>query len=115
MKDYELEKTMAWIWLLSAGIFEIFFATTLKLSEGFTKPVYTVLFIITAALSFYCLTKAMQSIPIGTAYAVWTGIGAAGVVVFGMLLFSEPVNLLRLFFLTTLVGSIVGLKLVSPS
>ena len=106
---------MAWIWLVSAGVLEIFFAIFLKLSEGFTKPLYSVLFVVAAALSFYCLTRAMQTIPIGTAYAVWTGVGAAGVAIFGMLFFSEPVSVLRLFFIATLVASIVGLKLVSTS
>nr|CRH05641.1 Quaternary ammonium compound-resistance protein sugE [Candidatus Magnetococcus massalia] len=104
---------MAWIWLLSAGLLEIFFATFLKLSEGFSKPLYTLLFIVAASGSFYCLTKAMQFIPIGTAYAVWTGIGAVGVAIFGMLFFGESTSVLRLFFITTLVGSIIGLKLVS--
>lgn len=104
---------MAWVWLISAGVLEVFFATFLKMSEGFTKPAYTIAFVVAAALSFYCLTKAMQVIPIGTAYAVWTGIGAAGVVIFGIIFFSEPVSTARLFFITTLVGSIIGLKLVS--
>ena len=106
---------MAWLWLVLAGVFEVFFATFLKLSEGFTKPLYTVLFVIVASLSFYFLTKAMQDIPVSTAYAVWTGIGAAGVTILGIVMFSEPVSLSRLFFLSTLVLSIVGLKLVSST
>lgn len=104
---------MAWTWLIAAGILEIFFATFLKLSEGFSKPYYTLGFIIAASLSFYCLTKAMQVIPIGTAYAIWTGIGASGVVILGMVFFNEPLGVLRLFFLATLIISIIGLKLVS--
>lgn len=104
---------MAWIWLVCAGLMEVGFATFLKLSEGFSKWPYTLAFIVTAAVSFYCLTRAMQIIPIGTAYAVWTGIGAAGVVIFGMIFFGEPAGTLRLFFITTLVASIIGLKLVS--
>ena len=106
---------MAWVWLVSAGVFEVLFATFLKLSEGFTKPLYTVLFVIVAGLSFYFLTRAMQEIPISTAYAVWTGIGVAGVTILGIVMFSEPVSLARLFFLSTLVLSIVGLKLVSTT
>lgn len=106
---------MAWVWLIIAGIFEICFATLLKLSESFTKPLYTVGFIVAAAFSFYCLTRAMQVIPIGTAYAIWTGIGAAGVVIFGIVLFNEPVNFPRIFFATTLIASIIGLKVVSAS
>ena len=104
---------MAWAWLISAGLLEIVFATLLKLSEGFTKPVYTLAFFIVAALSLFCLTKAMQSIPIGTAYAIWTGIGAAGVVILGIIFFSEPVTTARIFFISTLIASIIGLKLVS--
>jgi quaternary ammonium compound-resistance protein SugE len=104
---------MAWAWLISAGLLEVIFATLLKLSENFTKPIYTIAFVIVAALSFYCLTKAMQSIPIGTAYAVWTGIGAVGIVIVGIIFFSEPITVLRLFFISTLVASIIGLKLVS--
>ncbi|MES9941072.1 MAG: multidrug efflux SMR transporter [Candidatus Thiodiazotropha sp. 6PLUC1] len=104
---------MAWLWLLAAGLFEIFFAVFLKLSDGFTKPGYTILFALSALLSFYALTKAMQIIPIGTAYAVWTGIGAVGVVVLGAILFSEPLTGMRLFFISTLIGSIIGLKFVS--
>lgn len=106
---------MAWVWLISAGVLEVFFAVFLKLSEGFTKPAYTIGFVVAAALSFYCLTKAMQVIPIGTAYAVWTGIGAVGVVIFGIIFFSESVSAARLFFIATLVGSIIGLKFVSSS
>lgn len=104
---------MAWGWLIVAGVLEVFFATFLKLSDGFTKPVYSFAFIVAAALSFYCLTKAMQDIPIGTAYAVWTGIGTVGVVIFGIVFFSEPINAARLFFTATLLASIIGLKLVS--
>jgi quaternary ammonium compound-resistance protein SugE len=104
---------MAWIWLLSAGFFEVFFAVFLKLSDGFTKPGYTILFGLSALLSFYCLTKAMQIIPIGTAYAVWTGIGAVGVAVLGVILFSEPITGMRIFFISTLIASVIGLKLVS--
>ncbi|MBW9258364.1 MAG: multidrug efflux SMR transporter [Candidatus Thiodiazotropha sp. (ex. Lucinisca nassula)] len=102
---------MAWLWLMSAGFFEVFFAIFLKLSDGFTKPLYTLLFVLAAGLSFYCLTKAMQIIPIGTAYAVWTGIGTAGVALLGVLLFAEPVTGLRLLFMATLIISIIGLKL----
>lgn len=106
---------MAWVWLFIAGIFEMVFAICLKLSEGFTRPLYTTIFAITAFLSFYFLTKAVQGIPIGTAYAVWTGIGATGIAIFGIFLFNEPVTFWRLFFLTMLVGAIAGLKFVSSS
>lgn len=85
----------------------------LKLSDGFSKPLYTILFAIAALLSFYTLTKAMQSIPVGTAYAIWTGIGSFGVALLGIVLFSEPLTGMRIFFISTLIASIVGLKLVS--
>ncbi|MEH6442713.1 MAG: multidrug efflux SMR transporter [Oceanospirillaceae bacterium] len=104
---------MAWIWLLVAGVFEITFAALLKLSDGFTKPVYTLLFILAAMISLYCLTRAMESIPIGTAYAVWTGIGAVGAVFLGSFLFGESLGLLRMFFVFLLISSIIGLKFVS--
>ncbi|KZL23717.1 DMT family transporter [Pseudovibrio sp. WM33] len=104
---------MAWIWLIIAGLFEMTFAVCLKLSDGFTKPFYTIAFIITALLSLYFLTKAMVSIPLGTAYAVWTGIGASGIAILGIFLFGEPVTFLRLFFIAMLIAAIVGLKFVS--
>jgi quaternary ammonium compound-resistance protein SugE len=104
---------MSLLWLILAGFLEVLFCIFLKLSEGITKPIYIISFCLAAMLSFYCLTKAMQVIPIGTAYAVWTGIGAAGVVVFGMLLFSEPITTYRIFFISTLIASIIGLKLTA--
>lgn len=103
----------AWIYLIMAGIFEIGFASMLKLTENFTKPIPTIIFITFAILSFYSLTKAIETIPVGTAYAIWTGTGAIGTIVMGIIFFNEPATLLRLFFLFTLVISIVGLKMVS--
>ncbi|EQB39907.1 hypothetical protein M947_04820 [Sulfurimonas hongkongensis] len=104
---------MAWFWLVLAGLFEILFATFLKLSDGFTKFGFTLAFIVAAAFSFYFLTKAMQVIPVGTAYAVWTGIGAAGVAIFGIIFFAETLSFARVFFISTLILSIIGLKAVS--
>jgi len=104
---------MAWFWLVLAGLFEVLFATFLKFSDGFTKLGFTIAFIVSAAFSFYFLTKAMQVIPVGTAYAVWTGIGAVGVTIFGIIFFAEALSFARLFFISTLVLSIVGLKIVS--
>ena len=83
---------MAWVWLVTAGLFEILFASFLKLSDGFTKLGFTIAFVVSAAFSFYFLTKAMQEIPVGTAYAVWTGIGAAGVAIFGIIFFAEALS-----------------------
>ena len=104
---------MAWLYLAVAGVFEIGFTTALKLSESFTKPLPTVAFVVFSALSFWMLTVAMRSIPLGTAYAVWTGIGAFGTAVIGILFFNDPIDFGRVFFLLVLIGSIVGLKLVS--
>ena len=106
---------MAWVWLVSAGFLEIVFAILLRFSEGFTKPLFTIGFIITTSISFYCLTKAMQTIPIGTAYTIWTGIGTAGVVLFGIVYFNEPVTLIRMTLITVLVSSIIGLKIITPT
>ncbi len=106
---------MGWIYLLIAGVFEIVFTTSLKLSDSFTKLLPSIGFVLSAAVSFWFLTKAMQSIPLGTSYAVWTGIGAFGTAVVGILAFNDPVTFGRVFFLLVLVGSILGLKLVSPS
>jgi len=103
----------AWIYLILAGLLEIGFASMLKLTENFTKLIPTIIFLVFATGSFYFLTKAVQTIPIGTAYAVWTGIGAFGTIVIGILFYNEPAGALRLFFLFTLISSIVGLKLVS--
>ena len=104
---------MAWILLLTAGLFEVGFTTCLKLSDSFTKLVPSLLFFVFAAASFYLLTRAMRAIPLGTAYAVWTGIGAFGTAIIGMILFKEQVGFWRVFFLIVLIGSIVGLKMVS--
>ena len=105
----------AWTYLILAGILEIGFASMLKLTENFTKLIPTLLFLLFAIASFYALTKAVESIPTGTAYAVWTGIGAFGTILVGIFFFNEPAGFLRLFFLFTLVASIIGLKLVSTN
>jgi len=105
---------MGWIYLFFAGIFEIGFTTCLKLTEGFTKWIPSVFFIIFAACSFWLLTKALQTIPLGTSYAIWTGIGAFGTAVVGMIFFSESTSIWRVIFLLILIGSIIGLKMVTP-
>lgn len=103
----------SWLLLAIAGIFEIGFTTCMKLSDGFTSVVYTTGFLICAALSFYFLNKSLSTIPLGTAYAVWTGIGAFGTAVIGMMFFRDPVTFWRSMFLFLLIGSIVGLKMVA--
>ena len=104
---------MGWVLVMIAGVFEVAFTTMMKASEGFTRPVPTVLFAIAAITSFYLLTRAVEYLPLGTAYAVWTGIGAAGTVLVGIAVYSEPANPARLFFLGLLIAAILGLKLVS--
>jgi len=104
---------MAWIYLIVAGLFEIGFTTCLKLSDNFTQLKWSVGFFVCITASFFLLNKAIATIPMGTAYAVWTGIGAVGTVIVGMLLYKEPADFWRLFFIFLLIGSIIGLKLVS--
>ncbi|HEY9364503.1 MAG TPA: multidrug efflux SMR transporter [Chitinophagaceae bacterium] len=107
---------MNWIILIIAGLFEVGFATCLgkvKISTGATATFWFIGFLICLTLSMLLLYKATQTLPIGTAYAVWTGIGAVGTVIIGILLFKEPSDFWRLFFITTLILSIVGLKTVS--
>jgi quaternary ammonium compound-resistance protein SugE len=104
---------VGWIYLSIAGLLEIGFATSMKLSSGLTKPLWTVSFILCAIASFGFLNMAIKTLPMSTAYAVWTGIGAVGVVTIGILVFNEPVSLARLFFLGLLIVAMIGLKLVS--
>ena len=104
---------MAWVFLILASACEIAFAGALKLTENFTNIRWTIFFVVFYILSVILLNRAVKEIPIGTAYAVWTGIGAAGTVLIGIFYFKEPYPFWRIFFLSTLVLSIVGLKLVS--
>jgi quaternary ammonium compound-resistance protein SugE len=104
---------MAWIYLVIAGLFEVAFTTSLKLSGNFTHKGWSAMFFISISLSFYFLNRAVQTIPLGTGYAVWTGIGAVGTVLVGILFFNEPTYFWRVFFIFLLISSIVGLKLVS--
>ena len=107
---------MNWIILVIAGLFEVLFTSCMgkmKESTGVEMYLWGAGFLVSVTLSMGLLFKATQSLPIGTAYAVWTGIGAAGSVIVGILIFKEPASFLRLFFISTLILSIVGLKLVS--
>ncbi|WP_378184773.1 DMT family transporter [Aquimarina sp. W85] len=107
---------MNWILLIIAGLFEVAFAACLakaKDATGIESTYWYVGFLICLALSMLLLIKVTQQLPIGTAYAVWTGIGAVGTVLVGILIFKEPVTSWRLFFITTLIVSIIGLKVVS--
>ena len=102
---------MAWAILIVAGIFEVIWAVTLKYSEGFTKLWPSMIFIIAAWLSFACLSLALKHIPMGSAYAVWTGIGAVGIKIIGMVWFGEPATLFRIVCIALIVIGIAGLKL----
>jgi len=104
---------MSWIYLFIAGIFEIGWAVGLKYTNGFTKLWPSVITIIGMVLSFYFLSNAVKSIPIGTAYAVWTGIGAVGTAILGIILFGEPKEFIRVFFIFLIVIGIIGLKIFS--
>lgn len=107
---------MNWILLIIAGLFEVTFAFCLgkaREATGTEMILWYAGFVLALTISMALLIKATQSIPIGTAYAVWTGIGAAGTVLAGILVFKEPATFLRIFFLFTLIASIVGLKAVS--
>jgi len=103
----------AWIILLLAGVFEIGFTSFMKLSEGFTRWGFNIGFAACAITSFALLNKATVSIPLGTAYAVWTGIGAFGTATVGIIFFKDPFTLWRSFFLSLLIISIIGLKMVA--
>lgn len=107
---------MNWTLLIIAGLFEVGFAACLgkaKESTGMEATYWYIGFLICLSISMLLLVKVTQQLPLGTAYAVWTGIGAVGTVLMGILLFKEPATFWRLFFLTTLISSIIGLKVVS--
>jgi quaternary ammonium compound-resistance protein SugE len=106
---------MAWFYLFLAGLFEVFWAVGMKYSEGFSK-LYPSLFTITfMVLSVIFLAWSVKTLPLGTAYAVWTGIGAFGTVIYGIVFFSEPASLLRLLCLALIILAIMGLKLSHSS
>ncbi len=103
---------MAWLILVLSGVCEAVWATALGKSAGFSRVIPTVVFLVALAVSMAGLAFAMRSLPVGTAYAVWVGIGAVLTVVYAMATGSEPVSLLKALFLVGIVGSVVGLKLV---
>ena len=104
---------MAWVYLVIAGGLEVFWSTFLKLSEGFTKLWPSVWAVIGMVASFCFLAQATKTLPMGTAYGIWTGIGALGAVLVGIIAFQEPVTAPRLIFLALLLVGIVGLKLTA--
>lgn len=105
---------MPWLKLVLAGLLEVAWAIGLKYTHGFTRPVPSVLTVLAIVASMLLLADAAKTIPIGTAYAVWVGIGATGAAVLGVLLFREPLGLARALFLGMLVIAIVGLRLTAP-
>ncbi|HMM29158.1 MAG TPA: multidrug efflux SMR transporter [Aggregatilineaceae bacterium] len=105
---------MAWGILIVAGLLEMAWALLLKQSEGFSKPGPTVGFLITLFLSMFLLAQALKTLPVGTAYAVWTGIGAAGTAIVGMLWLGESRDALKLASLVLLLSGIIGLRISSP-
>ncbi|RTE53863.1 multidrug efflux SMR transporter [Arenibacter aquaticus] len=107
---------MNWIFLVIAGLFEVAFAACLgkaKEASGLEASYWYLGFLVCLGISMFLLVRATQELPIGTAYAVWTGIGAVGTVLVGILIFKEPATFWRMFFIFTLIGSIIGLKFVS--
>lgn len=104
---------MNWLYLLIAGFFEVVWAVGLKLSYGFTNLTFSIFTILGMIASFYFLALSLKSIPLGTTYAVWTGIGTIGTVILGVILFKEPCSLLRLLCIFLIITGITGLKLLS--
>jgi quaternary ammonium compound-resistance protein SugE len=104
---------MAWVLLVIAGLLETGFAVALKYSDGFTRLVPSLAFVVFAAGSFWLLNLALRSLPVGTAYAVWTGIGAAGTALLGMLLLGEPAQAARLVSIGLIVAGVIGLQVTS--
>ncbi len=106
---------MAWIYILIASVFEISWAVGLKYSEGFTQIKSGAFTVVAMILSYVFLSLGVRDLPIGTAYAVWTGIGAVGTAAYGMIFFNEPKELLRISFIFLIVIGIIGLRLTYKS
>jgi quaternary ammonium compound-resistance protein SugE len=101
---------MPWFWLVLGGVFEVGFTTTLRYVEGFRNVPWTIAFLVSVAISMGLLELASRSIPMGTAYAVWGGIGAVGTVLVGIAFFDEPATLIRVMLIFVIVAAIAGLK-----
>jgi len=104
---------MAWFWLILGGLFEVGFTTSLRFVEGFRNVPWTLAFLVSVGLSMGLLELAARSIPMGTAYAVWAGIGAVGTVIVGMAFFNEPATTIRLLLILAIVAAIAALKLTA--
>jgi quaternary ammonium compound-resistance protein SugE len=105
-----LPSNLAWVLLVTAGLLELVWSVSMKASHGFTKPLATVVTLIAAALSFWLLGLALRQLPVGTAYAVWTGIGAVGATILGIALFGESLTVVRVGCIALIVCGILGLK-----
>jgi quaternary ammonium compound-resistance protein SugE len=105
----------AWLVILASGLLEIAFSVSMKLSEGYTRPLPSAISVAAAVLSVWLMSLTLELIPVGTAYAVWAGIGAAGTAVVGMLLFQEPADAARLACIALVVAGIVGLQLLGTA
>lgn len=101
---------MPWVWLIVAGLLEISWAVGLKYTDGFSKLAPSVVTVVLMLASFWCLAQAVKGLPLGTSYAIWTGIGAVGTAIAGILLFKEPATAARLVCMVLIVAGIVGLK-----
>jgi quaternary ammonium compound-resistance protein SugE len=106
---------MAWIAVIAAGLLEVGFASMLKLSENFSKLIPTLAFLVFAAGSFSLLAWSLKFLPVGTAYAVWTGIGAAGTAIIGMIFFKDPISLARITAIALIMAGVVLLNVSSSS
>ena len=104
---------MAWIWLIVGGLFEVAFTTSLRFVDNFRSLPWTGAFLVSVAISMWLLQLASRTIPMGTAYAVWGGIGALGTVIVGIAFFQEPASLIRIFFIFLIVAAIAGLRLAA--
>jgi quaternary ammonium compound-resistance protein SugE len=104
---------MAWLWLIIGGLFEVGFTTTLRFVDGFRNVPWTIAFLVSVGISMALLELASRTIPMGTAYAVWGGIGAVGTVLVGILFFNEPAALIRILLIFVVVAAIAGLKLTT--
>jgi quaternary ammonium compound-resistance protein SugE len=111
--DIKLTSNLAWVLLVTAGLLEIVWSVSMKASHGFTKPSFTVVTLVAAALSFWLLGLALRQLPVGTAYAVWTGIGAVGATILGIALFGESLSLARVGCIALIVCGILGLKFLA--
>lgn len=104
---------MPWLYLIVGGLFEVGFTTTLRFVDGFRNVPWTIAFLVSVAISMALLELASRSIPMGTAYAVWGGIGAVGTVMVGLAFFDEPASLIRLLLILVIVAAIAGLRLAA--